>query len=59
LTDAVAALETIRLNLLRMQAGVGNIDGLTQDLDAARGVADEVEMLLAGRQEVEDALNRQ
>jgi len=58
LTDAVAALETIRLNLLRMQAGVGNIDGLTQDLDAARGVAEEVEMLLAGREEVEDALTR-
>ena len=56
MTDAVAALETIRLNLLRMQAGAGTVEGLTQDLDAARAVVEDVETLLEGQTEVERVL---
>ncbi|UCC71286.1 MAG: serine/threonine protein kinase [Gemmatimonadota bacterium] len=52
LADAVAALETIRLGLLRMQAGSGSIESLTDDLTAARGVADDVGQLLEGQGEV-------
>lgn len=56
MTDAVAALEAIRLSLLRMQAGGGSVAGLTQDLEAGREVAEQVELLLQGRLEVEAAL---
>src|SRR5947208_1576473 len=36
LNDAVRALETIRLNLLRLHAGSGTVQRLTTDLDLAR-----------------------
>src|SRR6185437_6335736 len=36
LKDAVAALETIRLNLLRLHAGTGTVQSLTTDLGLAR-----------------------
>jgi serine/threonine-protein kinase len=57
LADAVAALETIRLDLLRLQAGAGNVASITQDLSAAREVSDEIGRLLAGRDEVERLLS--
>ena len=41
LKDAVAALETIRLNLLRLHAGTGSVRSLTTDLGLAREVADQ------------------
>ncbi len=56
LADAVAALETIRLGLLRMQAGSGSVESLTGDLAAARDVAEEIERLLAAQEEVETLL---
>jgi predicted Ser/Thr protein kinase len=56
LADAVRALETIRLNLLRLHAGSGTVQGLTSDIDLAAEVAGEVERLLAARQEVERTL---
>ena len=52
LADAVAALEAIRLNLLRLCAGGGSVDSLTADLTAAREVGAEVDRLLAGQDEV-------
>ncbi len=56
LADAVAALETIRLGLLRMQAGAGSVESLTGDLAAAREVAEDIDRLLEGQREVESLL---
>ena len=55
LSDAVTALETLRLDLLRMQAGAGTIESVTADLAAASDLSEDIEHLLEGRQEV-DAL---
>ncbi|HKE90586.1 MAG TPA: protein kinase [Gemmatimonadales bacterium] len=56
LKDAVAALETIRLNLLKLHAGAGSVQSLTTDLTLAREAAQEVELLLQAHKEIEDAL---
>jgi len=56
LADAVGALETIRLNLLRLHAGSGTVEGLTTHIDLAADVSAEVERLLAARDEVERSL---
>jgi serine/threonine-protein kinase len=56
--DAVTALETIRLDLLRLTAGAGSVDSLTADLTEARAVSEEVGRLLDARDEVEALLSR-
>jgi eukaryotic-like serine/threonine-protein kinase len=56
LSVAVAALENIRLDLLRLKAGVGTVDQLTADLNAARDLQHEIELAVAANQEVEAAL---
>ena len=56
LADAVKALETIRLNLLRLRAGSGSVQSLTTDLGIAREVAAEINRLLQGRREIEQEL---
>ncbi|HSM15599.1 MAG TPA: serine/threonine-protein kinase [Gemmatimonadales bacterium] len=56
LSDVVAALETIRLTLLRLTAGSGTVEGLTTNLIAAGEIADHVARLMAGFEEVEVAL---
>jgi hypothetical protein len=53
LRDAVSALETIRLNLLRLHAGSGTVEGLTTHLGLAADVSMEVERLVAAHSEVE------
>jgi hypothetical protein len=52
LTEAVTALETVRLDLLRMHAGVGTVESVTADLSAARELSDEIGRLAAGHEEV-------
>ena len=54
--DAVAALETIRLGLLRMQAGAGSVESMTGDLAIAREVAGEVDALMQAQEDVERLL---
>jgi hypothetical protein len=54
LTAAVAALESIRLDLLRLQAGVGSVDDLTEDLEKAREINAAVDAELAGRDAVRE-----
>jgi hypothetical protein len=44
--EALRALETLRLDLLRLQGGVGTLEGLTADLGAARQIGVEVDALL-------------
>ena len=56
LREAVAALETIRLGLLYMQAGTGTVESLTMELEAAKGISDDMDNLLAGHREVERIL---
>jgi serine/threonine-protein kinase len=56
LADAVAALETIRMNLLRLHAGTGSVHSLTTDLGLAREVAKGIDLLLQGQREVEEEL---
>jgi serine/threonine-protein kinase len=56
LKDAVTALETIRLGLLRMHAGTGAVEGITQDLSEAGEIAADIERLLEGQEEVERVL---
>jgi len=56
LADAVRALETIRLNLLRLHAGSGSVRSLTTDLGLAREVAADITLLLEGRREIEREL---
>ena len=56
LADAVAALETIRLNLLRLHAGTGSVHNLTTDLGLAREVAKAVDLLLEGHREIDAEL---
>ena len=51
--DAVSALESIRLSLLRLHAGTGSVESLTTDLGLAREVAAEVDRLLAAQQELD------
>jgi len=54
--DAVKALETIRLNLLRLHAGSGSVQSLTTDLGLAREVAQEIGRLLEAQREIEEEL---
>lgn len=57
LASTVAALETIRLNLLRLHAGSGSVQSLTTDLGLAYEVAKEVDLLLEARREVDALLD--
>ena len=56
LGEAVGALETIRLNLLRLHAGSATVEGLTTHLGIAAEVSAEVERLIAAHTEVERSL---
>jgi len=58
LADAVAALENIRLGLLRLRSGGGSVQSLTTDLAAAGAVGEAVDLLLEGQREVEATLAR-
>jgi len=56
LAQVVTALDTIRLDLLRLQAGVGTPESVTTDLAAAQSVLDQVDRLVAATEEVERGL---
>ena len=56
LQQAVTSLEAVRLGLLRLHAGTGVVAGVTQDLSNAAEIAADIERLLEGRDEVEQAL---
>jgi predicted Ser/Thr protein kinase len=58
LSDVVSALETVRLGLLRLHAGAGSAESITQDLNAARALGDDVDRLLVGAGEVDQVLRR-
>jgi serine/threonine-protein kinase len=56
LAEVVGALETIRLQLLRMHAGVGNVDSMTADLNAALDMSKDLEYLIEGGRDVDHLL---
>ncbi len=56
LAEVVAALESIRLQLLRMHAGVGSVEGMTADLGSARDLSSAVQHLLEGKRQVGELL---
>jgi eukaryotic-like serine/threonine-protein kinase len=57
LASAVAALENLRLGLLRLTVGVGSAEGLTADFERAREAHQAVLAELEGQQEVERLLS--
>jgi eukaryotic-like serine/threonine-protein kinase len=56
LEQIVTALENLRLDLLRLRAGGGSMEGITLDLAAAREFGQETDRLLESGREVEQAL---
>jgi len=58
LAELVTALETVRLDLLRLQAGIGSTESITQDLAAAAEVGREADRLVAGLGEADAAIRR-
>ncbi|HJQ19336.1 MAG TPA: serine/threonine-protein kinase [Gemmatimonadaceae bacterium] len=56
LQDVVTALETLRLDMLRLRAGAGGTDSITLDLQGAQELSADVDRLLAGAGEVRRAL---
>jgi hypothetical protein len=52
----VTALESLRLDLLRLRAGAGTVEGITTDLEAARELGESADRLLAGAREVDAVL---
>jgi serine/threonine-protein kinase len=58
LAEAVAALEGIRLDLLRLHAGAGDLAPLTTLMDAVRVIGEDIGRLAEAQREVEDAATR-
>jgi serine/threonine-protein kinase len=58
LAASVGALERIRLDLLKLNAGAGDLKPLTTLIEEAHLVAEEVRRLAEAEQEVEDAIER-
>jgi hypothetical protein len=56
LTKTVAALENLRLALMRLRAGVGSVEDLTSYLERAKAIGDEVDRQLEARREVRGLL---
>ena len=56
LGQVVAAMEAIRLDLLRLRAGAGSLESVTADLTAAREIGEQTERLLAAHDEVSAVL---
>jgi serine/threonine-protein kinase len=54
LAESVAALEGIRLDLLRLHAGAGDLAPLTTLMDAARLIGEDVNRLTEAQREAED-----
>ncbi len=58
LGTAVASLENLRLDLLRLRAGVGSAEDLTASIDEARAVGAAVDRELEARREVESVVSK-
>jgi predicted component of type VI protein secretion system len=56
LAESVAALENLRIDLLRLRAGSAKLETVTTKLGKARDLAEQVDRLLEGQLEVEELL---
>ncbi len=56
LTDAVAAVENLRIGMLRLLAETGTVDDLTNNLQQAQEIGDRIDEYLAARDDVERLL---
>jgi serine/threonine-protein kinase len=56
LSTAVAALETIRLDLIRLRGGIGSVATITADLAAARELGEQIDRMLLGQGQIEEML---
>jgi predicted component of type VI protein secretion system len=56
LAESVAALENLRVDLLRLRAGTAKLESVTTKLGKARDIADQVDRLLESQLEVEKLL---
>ncbi len=56
MSASVAALENLRLDLLRLKAGAGSLDDLTDHLSDARRLQQEIDLAIEARRETEAAL---
>jgi len=52
LVDTVAALENLRLALLRLSDGTGTVQDLTAQLERARAIGDQIDAVLGARDEL-------
>jgi len=57
LAESVAALEGLRLDLLRLHAGAADLQPLTTLMDAARQIGEDLGRLAEGQQEADRAAN--
>ena len=57
LTETVAALEKVRLSLLRLQAGEGSVQDLTLQLERAKEIGRQIDRELEARSDVAAVLN--
>jgi serine/threonine-protein kinase len=58
LASSVGALERIRLDLLKLHAGAGDLKPLTTLIEEAHLLGEDVRRLAEAEQEVEDAVER-
>ena len=58
LAESVAALEGIRLDLLRLHGGANDLAPLTTLIDAAKRISEDLDRLAQAQQEVDDAIAR-
>ena len=57
LTEAVAALERLRLALMHLQSGTGSLPDLTTALERAQEIGEHVDRRIAAAQEVQDLVS--
>jgi len=58
LTETVAALENVRLALLRLRAGVGSVNDLTLQLARAKEIGERIDRELDAKREVDEIVSR-
>jgi predicted Ser/Thr protein kinase len=56
LTEAVAALENIRVGLLRLHAGAGSVGDITQHIARAKEIGEQIDIAVGAQDEVREAL---
>ena len=56
MVEAVAALESLRVGMLRLRAGTVSLEGFTTDLDAVRQIGEKVDRMADARRDIDREL---